>query len=153
MSSTVRRRRVGLVVASLVASMLALAALATAAVIHPTLRSPRNGQRIHAGVIRLIVQDRGVPRHFSVYVAISPRSKLLKADGLPVCAPAQVKHGCDFLKLTRRAHHPGEWIYTSRYSFPGYWAVTPGMYHWQAEHVSAAGTDVTSRTRSFRVTP
>jgi hypothetical protein len=48
------------------------------------------------------------------------------------------------------------WIYSSHYNFPGYWAVTPGKYYWQAQHVAplchAPHCTVFSDVRSFRVT-
>ena len=28
-------------------------------------------------------------------------------------------------------------MYTTTYSFQGYWAVTPGKYYWQEYHVAA----------------
>lgn len=153
MLTSPHHRTAALLSTALVVLMLVLASVAFAAVIHPGLRSPRNGQGVHAGRITLIVQDRGVHKGFGEYVAISPRRKLLKRNGLPLCGPKQDVHGCDFIQLRRRPHHAGEWTYTASYSFPGYWAVTPGKYYWQAEHVGATGSDVTSRVQSFRVTP
>ena len=62
---------------------------------------------------------------------------------------------CDFVALKPRKGHPGEWIYTTPFNFPGYWAVTPGKYYWQAEHVAplckAKGCEVVSKIRTFTV--
>lgn len=121
----------------------------------PVLKSPGKGKRVHAGVITLIVTDPGVPRDVQpVYVTISPnRHKLDRYGRLKQYKGCGSK--CDFVALRPRPHHAGQWIYKTVFNFPGYWAVTPGKYYWQAEHVAplceAKGCEVASAIHSFTV--
>jgi hypothetical protein len=137
-----------------VAVVLAGAAVAVgSAFSHPVLKSP--GKRVHAGVITLIVKDPGVPKSVRpVYVTIAPKKKLNRVGRLTQykgCSSGQ----CDFVALKPRKGHPGEWIYKTPFNFPGYWAVTPGKYYWQAQHVAplckAKGCEVVSKIRTFTV--
>ncbi len=123
----------------------------------PTLKAPHQGQRVHAGRIRLVVYDPGLTSSLdTVYVAISPKRKLDKdgflAHNVKACP---VEKGCDFIALNRWKGHPGYYVYTARFVFPGYWATTPHRYFWQASHVAplcaAKGCEVASRIHSFRV--
>jgi hypothetical protein len=120
----------------------------------PVLKSPGKGKRLHAGVITLIVKDPGVPKDVQpVYVTISPKRKLDKYGRLKQYGGCGSK--CDFVALKPWRHHAGEWIYKTPFNFPGYWAVTPGKYYWQAEHVAplcqAKGCEVASAIHTFRV--
>jgi hypothetical protein len=120
----------------------------------PVLKSPGNGKRLHASVITLIVKDPGVPKSVRpVYVTISAKRKVDRYGKL--IEYKGCGSWCDFVALTPWRHHAGEWIYKSAYNFPGYWAVTPGKYYWQATHVAplcqAKGCEVDSRIRTFTV--
>jgi hypothetical protein len=132
-----------------------IAAVATASPFSPPqLKAPRNHHRVHAGVITLIVKDPGVPRGVRpVYVTIRPDRKLDRHGFLK--APGRRCHRCDFVAMKPWKHHRGFWIYKSKFNFPGYWAVTPGKYYWQADHVAplchAKGCEVVSRIHWFRV--
>jgi hypothetical protein len=120
----------------------------------PVLKSPGKGKRVHAGVITLIVKDPGVPKDVRpVYVTISPKRKLDKYGRLFQYKGCGSK--CDFVGLKPWRHHAGEWIYKSQFNFPGYWAVTPGKYYWQAQHVAplcqAKGCEVAGAIHTFTV--
>lgn len=137
---------------------LGSAAVATAARdSSPSLVSPRPGQRVHAGVVTLIVKDTSADAQVVyniVYVQISPTRRLDKDHNLARCTTANI--GCAYVGLRRRRGHRGEWIYKSqpsKYSFPGYWATTPRKYYWQALHPSSQPGSVkqTGRIGSFRV--
>jgi hypothetical protein len=122
----------------------------------PILRSPGLGKSVHAGKITLVVKDPGVPNNVSpVYVTISSKRKLDKYGHL-IINVAKCNR-CDFTSMHHWKGHPGLWIVTSKFSFAGYWAVTPGKYYWQAQHVAplcqAPGCEVVSAIHSFRVVP
>ncbi len=132
---------------------LALGGIAVAAVsLRPTLASP-NGKQIHAGRITLKVRDAeaGVLK-VSVFVAISRKRATDKQGQLKHgCKPTA---GCDFIEMTPWRHHPGWWIYRSQFNFPGYWAVTPDKYYWQAQNPDCfhfKSCLATSKVGSFRV--
>lgn len=139
-------------VAAVLAMTLAGAAVAVAAgSLRPSLGSP-NGKRVHAGRITLKVKDTeaGV-LHVSVYVAIARTRNTNKHGLLRSC---DVSKGCDFVGLKRWRHHPGWWIYTSGFNFPGYWATTPGKYYWQAQNADCfhfSDCIAASNIGSFRV--
>ncbi|MGI8411347.1 MAG: hypothetical protein ACR2LV_01755 [Solirubrobacteraceae bacterium] len=118
----------------------------------PSLISPRNGHRIRAGVINLIVRDSSSnAARYGVFVTISPTRRLNRYRHLAECN--SVSRGCDFVKLRRRPGHRGEWIYRSHFNFRGYWATTPRRYYVQPEHVDALanGGDRVGPIGSFRV--
>ncbi len=115
---------------------LAMAAVAIAAGgVAPQLLSP-NHKHVAPGHIRLVV---GVPQpaaHHGVFVAISPKRKLDKNGHLKVCGSSR----CDFVGPT---HWKGaKYSYVAKFNFPGYWAVTPGKYYWQAHYYTAGDTAV-----------
>ena len=95
-------------------------------------------------MLTLTVEDPGVPASVGpVYATISPKRTLDKNGYLKTARGCSGR--CDFVKLHHWKGHPGMWIYKSTYNFPGYWAVTPGRYYWQANHVAEkAGTVVGS---------
>lgn len=133
--------------------MLAFGGVAVAAgSFRPTLESP-NGKHVRAGRVTLKAKDTeaGVLK-VGVFVAISRSRKVDKQGELNHgCKPTA---GCDFVALARWRHHPGWWIYVSGFDFPGYWAVTPGRYYWQAQNPDCfhfKSCFATSRVGSFRV--
>lgn len=147
--------RAALLAIGVVAVVLAGAAVAVGSPFsHPALKSPGKGKRVHAGVVTLIVRDPGVPKSVRpVYATISPKKKLNRFGRLTTYKTCGSK--CDFVALKPRTGHPGEWIYKTPFNFPGYWAVTPGKYYWQAQHVAplcqAKGCEVVSAIHTFRV--
>jgi hypothetical protein len=147
-------RAVWLVIGAL-AVLLAGAAVAWGSPFsHPVLKSPGKGKRVHAGVITLIVKDPGVPKDVRpVYVTISNKKSLNRFHRLTTYKTCGSR--CDFVALAPRKGHAGEWIYKTPFNFPGYWAVTPGKYYWQAEHVAplckAKGCEVVSKIHAFTV--
>jgi hypothetical protein len=147
-----RRARISAVAVLTSVAVLALGSVALAAVA-PVLRSPRNGHRVHAGHVRLVVYDPAVGGS-SLYVAIR-RQRKLDRYGYLVHAPCNVAKGCDFITLRHWKGHPGYWTYVAGVSFPGYWATTPGRYYWQASIVAplcaAPGCQLVSAIHSFRV--
>jgi hypothetical protein len=127
--------RAGIVAAALTVA-LAMAAVAIAAAgTAPQLLSP-NHKHIAPGQIRLVV---GVPlaaaKH-GVFVAISPNRKRDKNGHLKVCGSSR----CDFVGPTHWKGH--KYSYVAKFNFPGYWAVTPGKYYWQAHYYTAGDTAV-----------
>jgi hypothetical protein len=146
-------RRLTLALAAVVAAALVVAAVAVGSPFSaPVLKSP--GKRVHAGKITLVVKDPGVPKSVRpVYVQIRPQRKLDKNGHLARCI--EVSKGCEFTSLRPWRGHLGMWRTTVKNSFPGYWAVTPGKYYWQADHVAplchARGCEVVSKIGTFRV--
>jgi hypothetical protein len=150
-----RGRRLSALLAVVLVGILAASAVALASGFSsPILKSPGKNARVHAGKITLVVKDPGVPNDVRpVYVEISPKRKLDKNGRLFRCL--NVSHGCEFVALRPWRGHPGMWKFTTGVSFQGYWAVTPGKYYWQANHVAplchAKGCEVVSRIGTFRV--
>ncbi len=120
----------------------------------PALKGPKNGAHVHAGVVTFKVYDPGLTGDMAqVYITVSPKRHLDKYGFL---TPARgCKSKCDFVQMRRWAHHKGWWIYKSPFNFPGYWAVTPGKYYWQANHVAplcqAKGCELVSGIHSFTI--
>jgi len=150
-----RRMRVSIVSALALGGVLAAGAVALASPLSaPVLRSPHQGSRVHAGVITLVVNDPGVPKSVQpVYVTISPRRSLDRDGRLTIDKNCDSR--CDFVALRPWQGHPGMWIFKSPFNFPGYWAVTPGNYYWQANHVAPGcvlkGCEAVSQIQSFAV--
>jgi hypothetical protein len=148
-----RRWPVSLVVA--IVCLLAGAAVAVASSFSPpVLRAPRNGQHVHAGRVTLLVYDPGVPADVRpLFVTISSKRTVDKFGHLKIDI-SRCKH-CDFVSLRPVKRHPGLWSYTAHFNFPGYWAVTPGKYYWQANHVAercqAPECEVVSEIHTFRI--
>ncbi len=120
----------------------------------PSLKAPGKGAHVHAGVVTLKVYDPGLTGDSApVYITISPRKHLNKEGFL---TPAKgCGSRCDFFAMTHWSHHKGWWIYKTHFNFPGYWAVTPGKYYWQANHVAplcqAKGCELVSGIHSFTI--
>jgi hypothetical protein len=150
-----RRWRLPALLAAVLVCALAVSAVALASGFSaPILKSPGNNARVHAGKITLVVKDPGVPKDVQpVYIQISAKRKLDKNGYLARCI--NVNHGCDFTSLRPWRGHPGMWKLTDNLGFPGYWAVTPGKYYWQANHVAplchAKGCEVVSKIGVFHV--
>jgi hypothetical protein len=148
-------RRVAVVGALAIVFALAGTALALAnGFTTPVLKSPKQGQKVHAGTITLTVFDPGVPKSVNdVGVQIEPKRKLDKNGFLRTCL--EVSEGCDDIGLKPWKHHPGYWRTVVNISFPGFWAATPGKYYWQASHTAplcqAKGCEIVSAIHSFRV--
>jgi hypothetical protein len=150
-----RRTRGSIVTALILIGVLGGTAVAVASSFSaPILRSPHQGAHVAAGVVTLTVEDPGVPASVGpVYATISPKRTLDKNGYLKTARGCSGR--CDFVKLHHWKGHPGMWIYKSTYNFPGYWAVTPGRYYWQANHVAelcqAKGCEVVSKIHAFFV--
>jgi hypothetical protein len=138
------------VVGLAVAVVLALAGVAAAASLTPTLGHP-NHRKVHAGRVTLKVYDpaaNGLGVH--VFAGIGP-----KKAGLPRETKCQVTKRCSFVEFKPWSGHPGWWIYKApRFSFHGYWATTPGKLYWQAVHADCShftSCTAASPIGSFRV--
>ena len=117
------------------AVLLAIAGTAIAGGVTPTLLSP-NHKHIAPGHIRLVVNVPLKPNSHGVFVAISPKKDLDKAGHLKDCGAKR----CDFVGPT---HWKGsKYSYVAKFNFPGYWAVTPGKYYWQAHYYTVGDTAV-----------
>lgn len=145
------RLRMGALVALALSCVLALGGVALAASRGPILKSPRQGQRVHAGHIRLVVYAPGAAAavHHDVFLELSTK-RLVKHGTL---LSPNTCTSCDFVTMKRWAHHRGYWIYTAPFNFPGYWAVTPGKYYWQIHYyLDRSPWEVLSAIHAFRVT-
>ena len=131
-------KKVGLRAAVLGAALALLLAVAGAAIASgtaPTLLSP-NHKHVAQGRIRLVVNVPLKPARHGVFVAITPARTLDKSGHLKPC----FHNRCDFVGPT---HWRGN-LYSSvaKFNFPGYWAVTPGKYYWQAHYYTVGDTAV-----------
>jgi hypothetical protein len=122
--------------ATALAILLAVAGTAIAAGgVAPKLLSP-NHAHVAPGHIRLVVEVPLQPARHGVFVAISPTKKLDSNGHLKECF---VKR-CDFVGPT---HWKGDkYSDVAKFNFPGYWAVTPGRYYWQAHYYTVGDTAV-----------
>ena len=115
--------------------LLAIAGTAIAAGgVTPKLLSP-NHARVAPGHLRLVVGIPLQPNRQGVFVAVSPVKKLdLHGHLTSTCKR------CDFVGPT---HWKGDkYSYLAKFDFPGYWAVTPGKYYWQAHYYTVGDTAV-----------
>jgi hypothetical protein len=150
-----RWRPSALLVVALVGALVMSTVALASGLSNPVQKSPGNNARVHAGKITFKVKDPGVPKSVQpVYIAIGPTKAKAHAEALNK-NPKGCSHTCDFVAMHPWKGHPGMWIYTSQFNFPGYWAVTPGKYYWQAQHVAplcqAPHCLVFSQIHSFRV--
>ena len=101
----------------------------------PTLLAP-NGKHVAPGHIRLVV---GVPlkaASHGVFITIANKRKLDKYGHLKECGINR----CDFVGPK---HWKGNrYSYVATFNYPGYWAVTPGEYYWQAHYYTVGDTAV-----------
>jgi hypothetical protein len=116
--------------------VLALTAVATAAGgVAPSLMAP-NHTHVGPGRIRLVVKVPLRPSRHGVFIAIANQRKLDRFGHLKVCGNFR----CDFVSPT---HWIGnKYSYVARFNFPGFWAVTPGRYYWQAHYYTVGDTAV-----------
>jgi hypothetical protein len=122
--------------ATALAIVLAMAATAIAAAgVAPTLLAP-NGKHVAPGHIRLVV---GVPlkaASHGVFITIANKRNLDKYGHLKECGINR----CDFVGPK---HWKGnKYSYVATFNYPGYWAVTPGKYYWQAHYYTVGDTAV-----------
>jgi hypothetical protein len=124
------------VLAAALALALVVAGVATAAGgMAPQLLSP-NHKHVAPGAIRLVVKVPLKPAKHGVFVAIATSRKLDRYGHLKVCGSSR----CDFVGPK---HWKGsDYSYVAQFNFPGYWAVTPGRYYWQAHYYTAGDTAV-----------
>ncbi len=152
-----RRWRLPAVLVVALVGTLALSAVALASGLSaPILKSPGENARVHAGKITMKVKDPGVPNSVRpVYLAIGPSKSAVHRLIMLKGEPRGCDGKCDFVAMKPWKRHPGMWIFTSSFDFPGYWAATPGRYYWQARHTAplcqAPDCAVISAVHSFRV--
>jgi len=118
-------------VALTVALALTAVAVAAGGGTAPRLLSP-NRKHIAPGHIRLVVEVPFKPVRAGVFIAVSRSRKLDRYGHLKECTNAQ--NGCDVETLSHWKGH--EYSYVTQFETPGYWAVTPGKYYWQASYDS-----------------
>jgi hypothetical protein len=134
MSRRARFRAGAVAVASLILLAVAGAAIAASGTA-PTLLSPNHGH-VAPGHIRLVVQVPLRPNRGGVFVAITPTKKLDRFGHLKEC----FHNRCDFVGPK---HWKGnKYSFVAPFNFPGYWAVTPGKYYWQAHYYTVGDTAV-----------
>lgn len=129
------RLRAGVIAAALTLMLAVAAAAIAAGSAAPQLLSP-NHQHVSPGHIRLVTNIPLRPNRHGVFLAISPTHKLDKQGHLKVCGGRR----CDFVGPTHWKGH--KYSYVAKYSFPGYWAVTPGKYYWQVHYYTVGDTAV-----------
>lgn len=137
--------RAGAAGAALTLVLVVTAAAVAAGGVAPQLLSP-NHRHVAPGRIRLVVDVPLKPAKQGVFVAISPSRKLDKYGHLKEC----FANRCDFVGPK---HWKGsDYSYVAPFNFPGYWAVTPGKYYWQAHYYTQGDTaDYYSGIGSFVV--
>ena len=118
------------------AIVLAMAATAVAAGgVAPTLLSP-NHKHIAPGHIRLVVGIPIKPAKAGVFITIANKRKLDKFGHLKECGINR----CDFVSATQWKGN--RYSDVAKFNYPGYWAVTPGKYYWQAHYYTQGDTAV-----------
>jgi hypothetical protein len=124
-------------VAALIAALSVSAVALASGLSKPAQKSPHRGAHVHAGAITFKVSDPGVPKDVRpLDIAIAPNKKTLSRISLLKGIPKSCASKCDYVAMHPWKGHAGMWIFTNHDSFPGFWAVTPGTYYWQAEHVA-----------------
>jgi hypothetical protein len=144
------RRLAAVLVVALIGVLAAGASALAAGGSSPSLVKPKG--KVRRGHVRLVVKDTSsFARKYGVFVTTNRQKRFDKYHHLKRCG--QVQKGCDFVRLKKYKGHPGEWTVTGHFDFPGYWAVTPGKYYWQAQTVGngRGGLNV-SKIGSFRIT-
>jgi hypothetical protein len=127
--------RIGAVITA-VAVVLAVAASAVAAGgTAPRLGAP-NHKHASPGRVKLVVDVPLPAASRGVFIAINPKRRL--ADG-HLKGSCSVSKGCDFVEPTHKGGH--KYVYVARFTFPGYWSVTPGRYYWQADYFTVGDTN------------
>jgi hypothetical protein len=117
---------------ALVAASAATAAIAAGGVA-PTLLTP-NHKRVHRGHIALVVNVPLKTAKHGVFIVINNHRSLNKSGNLKECKSSR----CDIIGPK---HWKGtKYRYVSPFNFPGYWAVSPGKYYWQAQYFTAGDT-------------
>lgn len=136
--------RVGAFVAALLVVLCATGAVAVGAPA-PKLLAP-NHKHVKPGRIRLVVDVPLKPSKHGVFVTIAAKRKLDRFGHLKLCGTNR----CDLVGPKHWKQH--KYSYVAPFNFPGYWAVTPGRYYWQAHYYTAGDTATYySRIGSFRV--
>jgi hypothetical protein len=121
--------------AAAVTVVLAVAAVAAAGGVAPSLLSP-NHTHTGPGRIRLVVNVPLKPNRHGVFIAINNHRSLDRFGHLKVCGTFR----CDFVQPTHWKGTKYSWL--NRFDFPGFWAVTPGRYYWQAHYYTQGDTAV-----------
>lgn len=144
MTNKARLRAGGLLAAVIL--LLAIAAGAAAASgVAPTLGSP-NHRHVNPGRVHLVVNIPLKPNKHGVFITISPQRKLDRNGHLKSCSGRR----CDFVSPTHLKGH--KYSYVGKYTFPGYWSVTPGKYYWMVDYFTVGDTaHYYSRIGSFVV--
>ena len=127
--------RAGVVGGAVVTFLVIAAAAIAAGTVAPTLLSPNHGH-VAPGRIRLVVEVPLQAARHGVFINIATARKLDKEGHLKEC----FGRSCDFVGPT---HWKGnKYSYVAQFNFPGYWAVTPGKYYWQAHYYTVGDTAV-----------
>jgi hypothetical protein len=147
-----RARLAGQIIAAATATLL-LAATTAAADVRPRLGSPAAGRAFAVGAQpTFTASDNGDAFNGSLWLTIATSRRVDRYGQLK-----QYRDGGVFTGMRRKRGH--RYAYTPpRFSFPGWFLVTPGTYYWQAYHIncsipnsSRTSCHVYSRIRSFKV--
>lgn len=131
------RLRGTLLAAALASLMLLCAGVSSAsALTHPKLLGPKRGTVFPVGsqpTFKIRDTSRNA-RTYRMYITIA-NAKKFKKHGSNRGDLVQTKPG-DFDSLTRKG---STFTYTApKYTFPGFYMVTPGKYYWQVFHIDCS---------------
>jgi hypothetical protein len=132
-------RKAGVRAGALAATLAIVLAMAAAAIaaggVAPRLLSP-NHRHVAPGHIRLVVAVPLKAAKHGVFVTIASKRRLDRFGHLKTCGINR----CDFVGPT---HWKGnDYRFVAPFDYPGYWAVTPGKYYWQAHYYTVGDTAV-----------
>jgi len=133
-------RKAGVRASVLIAALVIVLGMAATAIAAggpaPTLLSP-NHKHVAPGHIRIVVGVPLPPAKHGVFVTISSKRKLDEFGHLKECGSVI---RCDFVGPK---HWKGnKYSFVAPFNYPGYWAVTPGKYYWQAHYYTVGDTAV-----------
>ena len=148
------RRRTMLIlgVAALMCALAVCAAAVAAGSLAPKLRSPRAGQAVTAGHVKLTVYVPDPANVINGHIFLIISDKRVVKRGL-LGAPKHCGFHCDIAIMKRVRHSAHLYSYVDPYHFSGNWQDTPGRYFWQVYYYPKGGVIgvLPSGIGSFRV--
>jgi hypothetical protein len=117
---------------AMLAAVAATAAVAAGGAV-PSLLAP-NHKHVNRGHIGLTINVPLKTAKHGVFIVINNHRSLDKLGHLKLCKTSR----CD---IVAPKHKNGtKFKYVSPFTFPGFWAVTPGKYYWQANYFTVGDT-------------
>jgi hypothetical protein len=151
----IRRKTMLTVGAVALACVLALAGAALAAgSLAPQLRSPRGGEAVKAGHVKLTVYvpDPGNVINGHIFLTVSDK-RIVKRGVLKTPSHCGFRCNIGIAKRVKGSKHL--YAYVDKFHFAGNWQDTPGAYYWQAYYYPNNGVVgiLPSKVTSFRIVP